>query len=76
MFGRNGRNIGCQRDKQTRRHREAGRQNARQYNFTKLDHVCSSLQMAKGFGKVLRADALGGAGSLNGKLSTEPKESV
>lgn len=72
MFGRNGGNIGSQRNKQARRPREAGRQNARQYNFTKLVHACLSLQKAKGFGKVLRADALGGAG-FKGKLSTDHK---
>lgn len=76
MFGRNGRNIGSEGGKQTRRSREAGRQNSRQCNFTKLVHVCLSLQMAKVFEKVLRADVLGGAGLLNSKLSTDPKGKV
>ena len=66
MFGRNVKNIGSQGDKQTKRSREAGRQNARCYNFTKLVHVCLSLQMAKAFKKVLRADVLGGADSVRG----------
>lgn len=73
MFGRYGRNTNSQREKQTRKSREAGRQNARQYTFTKLVHVCLSLQMAKVFEKVLRADVLGGAGLLKGQLSTDPR---
>lgn len=73
MFERNGRNTSSQGEKQTRKSREAGRQNARRYNFTKLVHVCLSLQMAKVFEKVLKADVLGGVGLLNGKLSTDPR---
>lgn len=73
MFRRYGRNTSSQGEKQTRKYREAGRQNARQYNFTKLVHVCLSLQMAKVFEKVLKADVLDGADLLKGKLSTDPR---
>lgn len=40
------------------RPREAGRQNAGEYNFAKVSPMCFSLQMVKVFGRVLRTDAL------------------